>query len=236
MRIGPRGLRQRYRGHAGSWAASTLARFGALLAAALILLSGLMTDAAAGTLRASADPSPQKAPPAVSSSTPAPDPAPQTAPRSQSSHSTPPATQSAPLTQSSPPPVIPSSLPATTTPANPAAADSTGPSQPTSASARVATSPSVNRQAPAPHRPLRGTHAPRHGAPAPATKSQRISLSFPLATLTKDLFRLPRAALHAGEAGRAGGVLLLLSAVAMGVVAVSGFSLLRRLKRLEGHT
>ena len=64
--------------------------------------------------------------------------------------------------------------------------------------------------------------------------SHPIVLSLPGAFLLKDLLRLPHAALHAGEdASHHDGVLLLLSAVAMGVLAVSSFSLLRRLKRLE---
>jgi hypothetical protein len=51
----------------------------------------------------------------------------------------------------------------------------------------------------------------------------------------KDLLRLPHAALHAGGAGHSDGVLLLLSSVAMGVLAVASFTLMRRLKRLEGQ-
>jgi hypothetical protein len=56
-------------------------------------------------------------------------------------------------------------------------------------------------------------------------------LSFPLA-LPRDLLLLPRAALRASVRGRENGVLLLLSAVAMAVVALASFTLLRRLRRL----
>ncbi|MBV8711605.1 MAG: hypothetical protein JOY56_07485, partial [Solirubrobacterales bacterium] len=81
--------------------------------------------------------------------------------------------------------------------------------------------------------------APPRPRDVPATHArgpQRIALSFPLGSLTSELFRLPRAALHAGEADHRDGVLLLLSALAMGVVAVSSFTLLRRLKRLQEQT
>jgi hypothetical protein len=57
----------------------------------------------------------------------------------------------------------------------------------------------------------------------------------PLAFLLKDLLRLPHAALHVGGAGHSDGVLLLFSSVAMGVLAVASFALMRRLKRLEGQ-
>ena len=53
-------------------------------------------------------------------------------------------------------------------------------------------------------------------------------LSFPLA-LPRDLLLLPRV----GDPSRQDGVLLLLSAAAMAVVAVASFTLLRRLRRLE---
>jgi hypothetical protein len=48
------------------------------------------------------------------------------------------------------------------------------------------------------------------------------------------LLGLPRAAFHAGAQTRRDGVLLLLSSLAMCVLAVSSFALMRRLKRLEG--
>ena len=90
-----------------------------------------------------------------------------------------------------------------------------------------------------PHHPAaKISHAPpRHQAAAPPSESRPIALSLPAGFLLKDILRLPHAALHAGEvAGHKDGVLLLLSSLAMGVLAVSSFSLLRRLKRLEGLT
>jgi hypothetical protein len=48
------------------------------------------------------------------------------------------------------------------------------------------------------------------------------------------LLGLPRAALRAGEQTHRDGTLLLLSSLAMGVLAVSSFALMWRLKRLEG--
>jgi hypothetical protein len=85
---------------------------------------------------------------------------------------------------------------------------------------------------PAPHH--RAHPLPRHTV-APRPTANPISLSFLLGLLPADLLRLPRAALHAGGAvSHRDGVLLLLSSVAMGVLAVSSFGLMRRLKRLEG--
>jgi len=57
-------------------------------------------------------------------------------------------------------------------------------------------------------------------------------LAFPLA-LPRDLLLLPSDALRAGDPTRRNGVLLLLSAVAMAVVAAASFTLLRRLRRLD---
>ena len=188
---------------------------------ALLLVSGFAPGAAsASTHGSSPDPSPQKAPPVPSSSTPAPDPTPQAAPKPQPSYSAPTPTESAPA------PVVPRSVPTVVTPP---IVHPTAPSQPSSGTAHVGTAPRqrVDPKAPAPHRAARVSHAPprpRHVPPAHATKAQRVSLSFPLASLTSELFRLPHAALRAGEAGHRGGLLLLLSSLAMGVVAVSSFA------------
>jgi len=57
-------------------------------------------------------------------------------------------------------------------------------------------------------------------------------LSFPLA-LPRDLLLLPGRALQAGETGHRDGMLLLLTSLAMAVLAVASLSLLRRLRRLE---
>jgi len=67
---------------------------------------------------------------------------------------------------------------------------------------------------------------PHHARP------QATRLSFPLA-LPRDLLLLPAAALHDGTTGHRDGVLLLLSSLAMAVLAVASFALLRRLRRLE---
>ncbi|MGB8877314.1 MAG: hypothetical protein WCD11_13395 [Solirubrobacteraceae bacterium] len=68
--------------------------------------------------------------------------------------------------------------------------------------------------------------------PARTTSTRVGPLSFPLA-LPRDLLLLPGAALRDGVPGHRDGVLLLLSAVAMAVVAVASFTLLRRLRGME---
>ena len=233
MHIRPRGLRYRYPAHAGSWAARTLARFGGMLVFTLLLLSGLAPGAAsARTHRSSADPSPQVAPPVPSPITPAPDLTPRAAAKLRASYSALASSQPAPS------PVVPRSVP---TVVSPRVVHTTAPSQSSSRTARVTTVPRhrVSTTGATPHRPARVSHTsprPRFVPPAHATEAQRISLSFPLSSLTSELFRLPRAALHAGDAGHRDGLLLLLGSLAMGVVAVSSFALLRRLKRLEEQT
>ncbi len=60
-------------------------------------------------------------------------------------------------------------------------------------------------------------------------------LSFPLSFVATDLLRLT-SGLRASAAPRPGdGVLLLLSSLAMAALAVSSFTLLRRLKRFGGE-
>jgi hypothetical protein len=80
--------------------------------------------------------------------------------------------------------------------------------------------------------------APRHRAHAPARHpvvarpaAHPISLAFVLGILPSDLFRVPQAA---GAVSHPDGVLLLLSSVAMGVLAAASFAMLRRLRRLAG--
>ncbi|MGO9904644.1 MAG: hypothetical protein ACLP4R_28520, partial [Solirubrobacteraceae bacterium] len=72
----------------------------------------------------------------------------------------------------------------------------------------------------------------RHVPPTRTTSTRVGPLSFPLA-LPRDLLLLPRDALRVGVPGHRDGVLLLLSAAAMAVVAGASFTLLRRLRRLE---
>jgi hypothetical protein len=60
-----------------------------------------------------------------------------------------------------------------------------------------------------------------------------VSLSFPLAFLGKELLHLGPREFRAVESPQRDGVLLLLAALAMGVLAVSSFALSRRLRRLR---
>jgi len=97
--------------------------------------------------------------------------------------------------------------------------------------------PAANKvtSSPSPAQPVRrnSSHVRAHRAPAPRqARSEATQLSFPL-SLPRDLLLLPGSALHAGETGHRDGVLLLLSSLAMAVLAVASFTLLRRLRRLE---
>jgi hypothetical protein len=67
------------------------------------------------------------------------------------------------------------------------------------------------------------------------TKPAPVSFSFPFASLPKSLLGLPPAALHADAEAHHGGVLLLLSSLAMGAFAAASFALLRKLRRLDGR-
>lgn len=219
MRIARVDVTQRYGGQtdAGSWTARTLARIGGAAVVAVLALNCLGLPAAqAGAVRGHAgDPSPQAAP-GSSASTPAPDPAPQAAPRST------PARTSTPTTRQTTPPVStehPTTV--TSSPVVPARTSSVTPA-PSSVPSRGTSSPahSVSH------------HAVRHVPPARTTSTRVGPLSFPLA-LPRDLLLLPGAALRDGVPGHRDGVLLLLSAVAMAVVAVASFTLLRRLRGME---
>ena len=222
MRIARVDVTQRYGGQtdAGSWTARTLARIGGAAVVAVLAQSCLGVSAAqAVALHGHAgDPSPQAAP-GSSASTPAPDPAPQAAPRSTPIRSSTPSTRqtTSPVSNGHPTTVISSPVvpvvPVRTSSVTPAS--SSVPSRGTSAPAH-----SVSH------------HRVRHVPPARTTSTRVGSLSFPLA-LPRDLLLLPGDALRAGDPGHQNGVLLLLSAAAMAVVAVASFTLLRRLRRLE---
>jgi hypothetical protein len=161
------------------------------------------------------DPSPQAAP-GSSASTPAPDPAPQAATRST------PARTSTPTTRQTTPPV--STEHPTTVISSPVVPARTPLVTPTSSGVVV-------HAASVPARPV--SHRAARHVPAARPTSTRVGpLSFPLA-LPRDLLLLPGDALRAGERDHQNGVLLLLSAAAMAVVAVASFTLLRRLRRLE---
>ena len=220
MRTGRSRLRQRYRGQTdrSSWAARVFARSGEALVLAL-LLSGCLGTAGASA----ANPTPQKAPASASSRQPSPDPAPQAEVKPSTSHTSAP---TAPATRS---PVVVSSSPA---PTNTSAAIRprlvqlpTSPAATGGPSSRARVLPRSRRAA---------THATAaHHSPATHHDSpQTTSIPFPLA-LPRDLLLLPRAALNSGTDGRRNGLLLLLSAVAMGVLALASLTLLRRLRRLE---
>jgi hypothetical protein len=219
LRIARVDLAQRYGGQteAGSWTARTLARLGGAAVVAVLALSclGLPAAQAASSHGHAGDPSPQAAP-GSSASTPAPDPAPQAATRST------PANTSKPSIRQTISPV--STGHAITVNSSPVV-----PARPSPVSPASIRTPSHSASAPA--RPA-AHHAVRH-APTARPISTRVGpLSFPL-SLPRDLLLLPGDALRAGDATHQNGVLLLLSAVAMAVVAVAGFTLLRRLRRLE---
>jgi hypothetical protein len=219
LRIARVDVTQRYGGQtdAGSWTARTLARIGGAAVVVVLALNclGLPAAQAAAVHGHAGDPSPQAAP-GSSASTPAPDPAPRAAPRST------PIRTSTPTTRQTTSPVSnghPTTV--TSSPVVPARTSSVTP----------ASSSVPPHAASAPAHPV-SHHAVRH-VPPPRTTTTRVgSLSFPLA-LPRDLLLLPGAALRDGVPGRRDGVLLLLSAVAMAVVAVASFTLLRRLRRLE---
>jgi hypothetical protein len=211
-------LSQRCRGQkdAGSWAAGALVRLGEAALIAVFALTGLAPAAAwAASHAPTADPAPQPAP-VASSPSPTPDPAPQTAPRSTQSHT------SAPATSSTQAPSVVS-----TSTGRPHVSTVIG-------SSAVPARPSTTSLAPS-HVP-RQTHrlsppGVRHLA-APRPDSALVGgLKFPLA-LPRDLLLLPRDAIRAGSRTQPSGVLLLLSSVAMAVVAVASFVLLRRLRRV----
>jgi hypothetical protein len=216
LRIARVELTQRYGGQtdAGSWTARILARIGgAVVLAALALSCVGLSAAQAASHRHAGDPSPQAAP-GSSASTPAPDPAPQAA------------TRSTPVSASRP------SIRQTTSSRStwhPSTAASSPVVPPRAGSVPAASSGVVAHAASGPTHPA-SHHVARHVAARP-TSTRVAPLSFPLA-LPRDLLLLPRAALRAGDPGRGNGVLLLLSAVAMGVVAVASFTLLRRLRGL----
>jgi hypothetical protein len=219
--MGLRGLLRRYRGQtdASSWAAGTLARSGALVVLALLLVGCFSpTTASAASHHQAAEPSPQKAPAVSSSNTPAPDLAPQAVVTPHVSHSSPPPapTRTAPV-------VVAPRIVAVTTPA-----------QPSGQAAHTSTVSRTPAHRPSPRRTKVSHPSPRH-AVATRTVAHPISLGFFLGRLPNDLLRLPQAALQAGEESHGGGVLLLLSSVAMGVLAVSSFALMRRLRRLEAR-
>jgi hypothetical protein len=209
---------QRRRGQtdAGSWAARITARICGTMFLVLVASSwAAAAGATAATGRHASDPAPQKAPTSGGSSQPSPDPAPGAASTSPEHHQS---TVTRPAIQV---PIV--TTPARTvvvTPANTVSAPATktvNSSPPPTQTAR--------RSPPSRVRAARA-EPPRHA------RSQATQLSFPL-TLPRDLLLLPDKALGGGETGHRDGVLLLLSSIAMAVLAVASFALLRRLRRLD---
>lgn len=208
MRTGRRGRWQRYRGQTerGSWTARVIARLGESVVLALLFLCG-----AGATFATASAPAPQTAPSARQSAQPSPDPAPQAEVKSHVSVPETPTVHRSTVVSSTPAETTPrvvhvQSSPVTTI-APSSGARATTPSRPVTP--RRA---STTRRPPAIHHP----------------RSQATSVAFPLAW-PKDLVLLPRA----GTESRGDGVLLLLSAAAMGVLTLASLSLLRRLRRLE---
>ena len=80
-----------------------------------------------------------------------------------------------------------------------------------------------------PRRPVVTSHPSVHHTRHAVSKPVLPSLAF----LPRDLLRLVPGSFEVGTPGHDDGVLLLLASLAMGVLAVSSFVLLRRLKNLE---
>jgi hypothetical protein len=180
---------------------------------ALLVLGCLAPGGASAASHSRApDPSPQKAPPVASSGSPTPDPAPQAVVRSRPSHPNPP-TKSVPT-------VVPTVV-------APHIVHVAAPVPHPTASPVVAHVSKARRAKP--HRPA-PVHHTRH---ADGTRVARVTLSSPLAFLGTELLRLVPGPFRGGGAPQSDGVLLLLAALAMGVLAVSSFALSRRLKGLE---
>jgi len=220
LRIARVDVAQRYGGqaHTGSWTARIFARLGGAAVVAVLALSCLTLPAAqaAASTGHAGDPSPQAAPGATAS-TPAPDPAPQAATRSTPSHTSAPSTPA--IRQSTSTVSTERPVTVTVSPVVPARTSSTP--------------PAVNSTPSNPASAHRASHRTARHVPAARPGSTRVGpLTFPLA-LPRDLLLLPSDALHVGDPAHRNGVLLLLSAVAMAVVAAASFTLLRRLRRLE---
>lgn len=236
MRARSTGNSQRNRGQLGgvSWTAVTLARVGEELIIGLLVLGCLAPTAAGAPSRhRTADPAPQKAPPALASPGTAPDPAPQAlaaqhppAPKPPSSQTSSPRTSSTHVSTRARP--VSSGIverPSSTQPNRAAAL--TGAVRPPSSSGTISTAaPRHNRSA------SRSPGHVRAGPRLPLTKPESVSLALPFRSLPKALLGLSRAAYHAVAQPHRDGVLLLLSSLAMGALAIASFAMLRRLRGL----
>ncbi len=237
MRTRSTGNSQRNRGQLGgvSWAAATLARLGEAVVIGLLVLGSLAPTAATASSRGpTADPAPQKAPPAPASRSATPDPAPQAMPRAQPSQSAPKsATSGTPPTDATP---VTPHIVQTTAPARPSSTYSDAPARPSTASSNPAASSTNSRTVARVQRHHATISHPAryHAPPVARPAAHSISLSFLLGLLPTHLLRMR--ALETGGVNHRDGVLVLLGSIAMAALAMSSFSLLRRLKRLEGPT
>lgn len=211
MRIARVDVSQRYRGRTDvvSSTARILTRVGEAVVIALVALSCLATWAAPAAADAHTDDlAPQPSPVAQGSHTPTPDPAPQA-----DTHTSTPPTSSIHVTTRT----------TVGAPTQPLSSRVLRTSQTSAPSA--ATDTTAHHVAPPPR--FR-SHAAVHPVRAAQNQSARVGLlPFPLA-LPRDLLVLPRA----GAPAPRNGLLLLLSSVAMAVVAVAASVLLRRLRGL----
>lgn len=229
---------QRHRGQLGgvSWAAGTLVSLGEGLVVGLLVLGSLAPTAASATSRrATADPAPQKAPPAPASRSTTPDPPPQavavqhrTAPRASS-------------TQGSSPQSSSTRVPAIARPVGTKIVPRTSPAErnraPSPHAAATSTSSGTVSTA-APHHHPRASRSAAQLRAAPRvrpTKPASVSHWVPFTSLPKALLGLPRAASQAVAHTHHDGVMLLLSSLAMAALAAASFTMLRRLMRLAGR-
>jgi hypothetical protein len=197
-----------------SWAARI---FGMVVVVLLVSSWSAAALATAATRGHGPELGPQRAPTSGAATRPTPDPAPQattTAPVPHRSTSTSPAIRvPAVVAPAIRPPVVVTPARTLTAPA-----------------AKIVASRAPRARSGRPTSPSH-VHAARTPAPRRA-RSEATRLSFPL-SWTKDLLLLPDRALHGGETGHRDGVLLLLSSLAMAVLAVASLALLRRLRRVE---
>ena len=203
------------------------------MGAVALMLGGPTTALAASP---STQPAPQNAPSVNAAAAPSPDPAPQASSFSSTPHTTVTSQPSA----GSPVVVSPAvtSAPRSTEPSQPAASSpartpSTLPAaRPTSNDTHASAIRAVATAIPARHRPA-ADHADKP-KPAPAHQTTAAAKPFVLSLVNlRDLPRLPLEAVAATKAARPDGMLLLLSALALGTLVVASLALLRRLTRLH---
>jgi hypothetical protein len=233
----------RHRGQVnGSWAARNLARLGETALGALVAMSFIAPAPADAAGHGSApDPSPQPAP-SVTSPTPAPDPVPQASeraiPMTTSPVSTPPVYEpSSSSSTGTGTANVGASSGTTSTPVGSSSGSGTTTVQttsapPTTVHAKTNGAPSAHTGSPSPRHAADPGAPPRRVADTHRAAPRIAPFPFTL-SLPRSLLELPRAAFRAGVQDHDSGVLLLFSSLAMAVLAVASFGLLRRLKRLD---